>query len=225
MAAPSPDRGQAFDARGAPDGVAWLLESRLGRRLLYAPLAGRHALRPAQRHPVPVGPPAGADQREGTRAISTRSGPSAATGSRRLRSVHPGRPRPPTSGGRATADVGRGRPAASVDRHLDPWQQARLALLNMALADGYIAVLAEKYDYLFWRPVTAIRVRPTRWQPGDDGRSDLDAARDHTGHPRPPVRPLHRGRRGRRGLSGVLRYRPHALRRVQPVLAHRDWQL
>ena len=47
----------------------------------------------------------------------------------------------------------------SVDRHLDPWQQARLlALLNMALADGYIAVLAEKYDYNFWRPVTAIRL-------------------------------------------------------------------
>jgi len=47
----------------------------------------------------------------------------------------------------------------SVDRHLDVWSQARLlALLNITLADGYIAVLAEKYDYLFWRPVTAIRL-------------------------------------------------------------------
>jgi len=34
----------------------------------------------------------------------------------------------------------------SVDRHLDAWSQARLlALLNITLADGYIAVLAEKY--------------------------------------------------------------------------------
>jgi hypothetical protein len=30
-------------------------------------------------------------------------------------------------------------------------------LLNMALADGYTAAFAEKYDWLFWRPVTAIR--------------------------------------------------------------------
>jgi hypothetical protein len=35
----------------------------------------------------------------------------------------------------------------SVDRHLDAWSQARLlALLNITLADGYIAVLAGKYD-------------------------------------------------------------------------------
>jgi hypothetical protein len=35
----------------------------------------------------------------------------------------------------------------SVDRHLDAWSQARLlALLNITLADGYIAVQAEKYD-------------------------------------------------------------------------------
>jgi hypothetical protein len=47
----------------------------------------------------------------------------------------------------------------SVERHLDPWRQARLlAILNATLSDGYVAVLAEKYDYLFWRPVTAIRL-------------------------------------------------------------------
>jgi len=45
---------------------------------------------------------------------------------------------------------------------LDPWQQARLlGLLNVALADGYISSFAQKYDQLFWRPVTAIRLADT----------------------------------------------------------------
>ncbi|MGI8949589.1 MAG: vanadium-dependent haloperoxidase [Ornithinimicrobium sp.] len=45
----------------------------------------------------------------------------------------------------------------AVERELDPWESARLfALLNTALADGYIASWAVKYDDLFWRPVTAI---------------------------------------------------------------------
>lgn len=43
-------------------------------------------------------------------------------------------------------------------QQLDPWQSARLlALLNMSLADGYIASIATKYHYQFWRPVTAIQ--------------------------------------------------------------------
>ena len=38
------------------------------------------------------------------------------------------------------------------------WQSARLfAILDMALADGYIAMCASKNHYQFWRPVTAIR--------------------------------------------------------------------
>jgi len=37
-------------------------------------------------------------------------------------------------------------------------QNARLlALLSMALADGYIAIFEAKYAYNFWRPITAIR--------------------------------------------------------------------
>jgi hypothetical protein len=40
---------------------------------------------------------------------------------------------------------------------LDTWERARLhALLNMAMADGYVASFAAKYHYNFWRPVTAI---------------------------------------------------------------------
>lgn len=47
--------------------------------------------------------------------------------------------------------------SVAVQRELDPWESARLfALLNTALADGYIASWAVKYDDPFWRPVTAI---------------------------------------------------------------------
>ncbi len=47
--------------------------------------------------------------------------------------------------------------SVSAERGLDPWESARLfALLNTALADGYIASWDVKYDDLFWRPVTAI---------------------------------------------------------------------
>ena len=42
---------------------------------------------------------------------------------------------------------------------LDPWESARLfALLNMAMADGYVGTFAAKYDHNFWRPVTAIQL-------------------------------------------------------------------
>jgi len=43
-------------------------------------------------------------------------------------------------------------------RTLDRWEHARLfALLNAAMADGYIAGADTRYLYNFWRPVTAIR--------------------------------------------------------------------
>jgi membrane-associated phospholipid phosphatase len=43
-------------------------------------------------------------------------------------------------------------------QQLDVWQSARvLALVNMALADGYIAGFDAKYHFRFWRPYTAIR--------------------------------------------------------------------
>ena len=46
----------------------------------------------------------------------------------------------------------------SADKGLDEWQNARLfAVLNMALTDGYIAMVASKNHYNFWRPVTAIQ--------------------------------------------------------------------
>ena len=46
----------------------------------------------------------------------------------------------------------------ATQKGLKPWENARLfAVLNMALADGYVAMVASKNYYNFWRPVTAIR--------------------------------------------------------------------
>jgi PAP2 superfamily len=45
---------------------------------------------------------------------------------------------------------------------LDSWDTARLlALVNLAMADGFIAGFKTKYDFNFWRPVTAIRAGDT----------------------------------------------------------------
>jgi hypothetical protein len=47
-------------------------------------------------------------------------------------------------------------------RGLDSWDTARLlALVNLAMADGFIAGFQTKYDFNFWRPVTAIRAGDT----------------------------------------------------------------
>jgi hypothetical protein len=53
---------------------------------------------------------------------------------------------------------------------LNLWENARLfALLNMALADGYIGSFETKYHYNYWRPLTAIQLADT------DGNPDTDA--------------------------------------------------
>jgi hypothetical protein len=50
----------------------------------------------------------------------------------------------------------------SESQGLDSWQTARLlALLNLAMADGFIGGFQTKYDFNFWRPVTAIRAGDT----------------------------------------------------------------
>ena len=47
---------------------------------------------------------------------------------------------------------------AAASQGLDSWQTARLlALANLAMADGFIAGFQTKYEFNFWRPVTAIR--------------------------------------------------------------------
>lgn len=58
------------------------------------------------------------------------------------------------------SDIGWNRIARVVarDKKQDLWQRARtFALLNAAMADGYIAGWDSKMHYDFWRPVTAIR--------------------------------------------------------------------
>ena len=58
------------------------------------------------------------------------------------------------------------RIARTVSAGHDPWAQARLfALLNMALADGYVSSFETKYHYNYWRPVTAIRAADTDGNP------------------------------------------------------------
>jgi hypothetical protein len=56
--------------------------------------------------------------------------------------------------------------AISAGRGLDLWENARLfGLLNLSLADGYIASWNSKYHYRFWRPVTAIHNADTDGNP------------------------------------------------------------
>jgi membrane-associated phospholipid phosphatase len=44
------------------------------------------------------------------------------------------------------------------EQNVELWKSARiLALVNFAMADGFIAGFEAKYDFRFWRPVTAIR--------------------------------------------------------------------
>jgi len=63
--------------------------------------------------------------------------------------------------------------AIAAERGLDPWENARLfGLLNIAMADGYIASWEAKYHYRFWRPVTAIRLGDTDGNPRTDGVPD-----------------------------------------------------
>jgi hypothetical protein len=46
----------------------------------------------------------------------------------------------------------------SASRQLNVWESARLfALVNLAMADGYIGGFEAKYYYSYWRPATAIR--------------------------------------------------------------------
>jgi hypothetical protein len=69
----------------------------------------------------------------------------------------------------------------ATNKGLNTWENARLfALLNMALADGYVAMAASKNHYNFWRPVTAINTGgdPT-WTPLRPTPPDQDYPSGH----------------------------------------------
>jgi hypothetical protein len=58
----------------------------------------------------------------------------------------------------------------SANRGLDLWENARLfGLLNMAVADAYIAHFDAKYHYKFWRPVTAVHLAQNDGNPETEG--------------------------------------------------------
>ena len=60
--------------------------------------------------------------------------------------------------------------SVSASRGLDLGENARLfGLLNLALADGYIASWDTKYHYSFWRPVTAIHTADSDGNPDTVG--------------------------------------------------------
>ena len=60
--------------------------------------------------------------------------------------------------------------AAAIQEGLGLWENGRLfALLNMASADGYIANFDTKYHYLYWRPITAIRLAANDGNPATIG--------------------------------------------------------
>lgn len=66
------------------------------------------------------------------------------------------------------SDIGWNRIARSVarEKHQNLWERARtFALLNVVMADAYIAGWDSKMHYNFWRPVTAIRMA------ADDGNA------------------------------------------------------
>jgi hypothetical protein len=67
-------------------------------------------------------------------------------------------------------------------RNLDEWQSARLfALLNLAMADGYIGGFEAKYHYNYWRPATAIRESgDAAWLPDLDTPPVPDYPSTHT---------------------------------------------
>src|SRR5690606_41454975 len=74
----------------------------------------------------------------------------------------------------------------AAERELGLQSSARLfALLNMALADAYIAGWDSKYHHDFWRPYTAIREADTDGNPN----THADAAWEPA-EPTPPVQDL-----------------------------------
>jgi hypothetical protein len=57
-----------------------------------------------------------------------------------------------------------------AQKNMDAWKTARLfALLQMSVADAYIACLKSKMNYFFWRPFTAIRLGDNDGNPNTIG--------------------------------------------------------
>ena len=104
----------------------------------------------------------------------------------------------------------------SAQEGLDLWDNARLfGLLNVALADGYIAMVSTKNHYNYWRPVTAIQEGDTDGNPATTGDPTWTPLRAHS--PGSGLRLGSQHRRGRRcgGAEAVLRHRSSELPGLQ----------
>ena len=113
--------------------------------------------------------------------------------------------------------------AVSVARGFDAWENARLfALLNLAMADGYIASWEAKYHYRFWRPITAIRLGDTDGNPRTEGDAGLDAAAVHVSDAGSRLRACRARRRGGGDLEAGVRDRRRRVHGVQYDAA--GWQ-
>jgi hypothetical protein len=85
-----------------------------------------------------------------------------------------------------TAALGWNRIARNqcIKRNMCAWETARLlALLQMAVADAIIAAVNAKYFYLYWRPITAVRLGNVDGNPDTKG----DPSWDVLVPPTPPV--------------------------------------
>jgi hypothetical protein len=62
--------------------------------------------------------------------------------------------------------------ALAAERHLTLSESSRLlALVNIAMADALIGCFDAKYEYVFWRPVTAIPLAATDGNPGTEAEA------------------------------------------------------
>ena len=75
-------------------------------------------------------------------------------------------------------------------QRLDPRSAARaFALLNFAMADGFIAGFEAKYRFRFWRPETAIREAATDGNTATDADANVEAVSHHAAGARLSVDP------------------------------------
>ena len=127
------------------------------------------------------------------------------------------RPRSGCSGSRARRWPGIAwRARSQSNAGLDLWENARLfGLLNLAMADGYIASWDTKYHYKFWRPITAIRLGDTDGNPRHGGVTRLDAAAVYLSDAGSRLRARGAGRSGRGDPEAGVRHRRRPLHGVQ----------
>ena len=104
-----------------------------------------------------------------------------------------------------------------LDHELDVVEASRfMAMISVTYADALIACFDAKYDYAFWRPITAIRAGDTdrnRWTVGDPAWAPLlPATPNHPEYPSAHSCITPAGGRSSRGSSGPA----HRLHRSQP---------